>query len=94
MAWIHVRHRVEDYNKWKAVYDQTAEFKHRLGWKRYRLYQVAGDRQDILVMEEFTTLEQARTFLNSDDLKQALRVAGIVGQPEILLLEGLEEGRA
>jgi hypothetical protein len=27
MAWTHVSHRVEDYPKWKEVFDSTAEYK-------------------------------------------------------------------
>ncbi|HMA37431.1 MAG TPA: cyclase [Chloroflexia bacterium] len=92
MPWIHIRYRVTDYNTWKQVYDQTAALKRGQGWKRYRIFQVAGDRNDLLVMEEFASLEQARTFLQSDDLKNAIRQAGVLGTPEILLLEGLEEG--
>lgn len=94
MPWTYVRHRVADYNKWKEVYDQTAEFKRRYGWKRYQLFQVAGDRTDILVLEEFATVEQARAFLASDDLRMAMEHAGVIGPPEIRVLQGLESGMA
>jgi hypothetical protein len=65
----------------------------RYGWKRYRLFQVSGDRNDLLVMEEFDSVEQALTFLESKDLRDAMQVAGVVDPPETLLLVGLEEGR-
>ncbi|MDQ3705401.1 MAG: cyclase [Chloroflexota bacterium] len=93
MPWTHVRHRVEDYNTWKEVYDGLSELKMRYGWKRYRIFQVAGDRNDLLVMDEFESVEQARSFLESKDLKNALRLGGVVGAPETALLQGLEEGR-
>lgn len=93
MAWIHVRHRVGDYNHWKEVFDGLSELKMRYGWKRYRLFQVSGDRNDLLVMEEFDSVEQARAFLESKDLRDVMQVAGVVGAPEALLLQGLEEGR-
>ena len=93
MPWTHVRHRVEDYNTWKEVFDGLSELKMRYGWKRYRIFQVAGDRNDLLVMDEFESLEQARSFLESKDLKNALRLGGVVGAPEMSLLQGLEEGR-
>ena len=92
MAWTHVRYRVGDYNRWKEVFDGLSELKMRYGWKRYRLFQVAGDRNDLLVMEEFATVEQARSFLESKELREAMRVAGAVSTPEATLLLGLEEG--
>lgn len=93
MAWTHVRHRVGDYNRWKEVFDGLSELKLRYGCKRYRIFQVAGDRNDLLVMEEFDNAEQARSFLESKDLSNAMQVAGVVGTPEMSLLLGLEEGR-
>jgi hypothetical protein len=54
---------------------------------------VSGDRNDLLVMDEFDSVEQARSFLESKDLKNALRLGGVVGTPEASLLQGLEEGR-
>ncbi len=60
MAWIHVRHRVEDYPKWKEGFDSTADFKRSLGWKGYRLSAIDGDNTNVLVMEEFDTEEHAR----------------------------------
>lgn len=94
MPWIHVRHSVEDFNKWKEVYDTSAGFKNQFGWKRYRVYAVGGNRNDLLVMEEFNTLEDAQRFVQSKEFKNALDLAGVIGQPEILYLQGLEEGLA
>ena len=94
MPWIHVHHRVQDYNKWKQIYDKTAEYKRHEGWKRYRLYQVAGDRNDLIVMEQFNTLEQAQSYLQSDFLRQAMEQGGVIQPVEALLVDGLEEGMA
>jgi hypothetical protein len=94
MAWLQIRHRVQDYNQWKRVYDETAEYKRHQGWKRYRLFQVAGDRTSLLVMEQFETLEQARSYAESEYLREAFTVGGVLAPTEILLLEGVEEGTA
>ena len=92
MAWIHVRHRVEDYPKWKEGFDSTAEFKRSLGWKGYRLFAIEGDNTHVLVMEEFDTEEQAREFLSSDYLREAMGRAGVSDEPDIQVVEVLEEG--
>lgn len=92
MPWTHIRHRVQDYNRWKEVYDGLSELKMRYGWKRYRVFQVSGDRNDLLVMDEFDSLEQARDFLASKELRDSLHLAGVTGTPDMLLLQGLEEG--
>ena len=91
MAWIHVRHRVEDYPKWKEGFDSTADFKRSLGWKGYRIFAIEGDNTNVLVMEEFDTEEQAREFLSSDYLREAMGRAGVRGEPDIQVVEVLEE---
>ena len=92
MAWTHVRHRVEDYPKWKEVFDSTAEYKRSHGWKGYRIHAIEGDDNYLLVMEEFETDEQVREFIGSDYLREAMGRAGVSGQPDILVVELLEEG--
>ena len=91
MAWIHVRHRVEDYPKWKEGFDSTADFKRSLGWKGYRIFAIEGDNTNVLVIEEFDTEEQAREFLSSDYLREAMGRAGVIGEPDIQVVEVLEE---
>jgi hypothetical protein len=92
MAWTHVRHRVEDYPKWKEVFDSTAEYKRSHGWKGYRIHAIEGDRNHVLVMEEFDTDDQVREFLGSDYLREAMGRAGVSDEPDILVVELLEEG--
>ena len=92
MAWTHVRHRVEDYPKWKEVFDSTAEHKRSHGWKGYRLLAIEGDNNHVLVMEEFETEDQAREFLGSDYLKEVMSRGGVSDQPDIWVVEELEEG--
>ena len=53
-----------------------------------------GERTNLIVMEQFNTLEQARAFAKSDYLREAMEREGIVGAPEILIVDGLEEGPA
>src|SRR5215216_8061426 len=92
MTWTHVRHRVEDYPRWKEVFDSTAEYKRSHGWKGYRLHAIEGDQKHVLVMEEFETEDQAREFIGSDYLREAMGRAGVSDQPDILVVELLEEG--
>jgi hypothetical protein len=92
MAWTHVRHRVEDYPKCKGVFDSTAEHKRSHGWKGYRLLAIEGDNNHVLVMEEFETEDQAREFLGSDYLREAMGRAGVSDEPDIQVVELLEEG--
>ena len=92
MPWTHVRHRVEDYSKWKAVFDSMAEFRRSHGWKGYRIYAIEGDNNHLLVMEEFETEDQIREVLGADYVREAMGRAGVSDEPDIQVVELLEEG--
>jgi quinol monooxygenase YgiN len=92
MAWIHVRHSPADYEKWKPVFDETADYKRAHGWKRYLLFAVGGNRNDVMVMEEFDTREHAQEFIDSAYLHEAMARGGVRGTPEVLVVDELEEG--
>jgi quinol monooxygenase YgiN len=92
MAWTHIRHRVEDYSKWKEVFDSTAEYKRSHGSKGYRIHAIEGDNNHLLVMEEFETEDQIREVLGSDYVREAMGRAGVSDEPDIQVVELLEEG--
>ena len=80
--------------KWKEVFDSTAEYKRSHGWKGYRIHAIEGDNNHLLVMEEFETEDQVREFLGSEYLREAMGKAGVSDQPDIEVVELLEEGSA
>jgi antibiotic biosynthesis monooxygenase (ABM) superfamily enzyme len=87
MAWLQARHAVADFEKWKPAFAATAVPRR----KRFFVFAVEGNRNDLLVMEEFDTREDARAWVDSPDHREAMARAG-VSAPEFLFLEELEEG--
>ena len=87
MAWLQARHAVADFEKWKPSFASTAVPRR----KRFLVFAVEGNRNDLLVMEEFGTQEDARAWVDSADHREAMARAG-VSAPEFLFLEELEEG--
>jgi antibiotic biosynthesis monooxygenase (ABM) superfamily enzyme len=87
MAWLHARHAVADFEKWKPAFAATAVPRR----KRFLVFAVEGNRNDLLVMEEFDTLEHAHAWVDSADHREAMARSG-VSAPEFLFLEEVEEG--
>ena len=82
-AFLIVTHKVEDYDKWLPVFEGTAALKKKFGWKQSTVYSVDGDRNNVMVMEEFASLDKAKAFAGSPELKAAMGKAGVAGPPEI-----------
>lgn len=87
MAYILVHHKVEDYNKWKPVFDNNAGDREEHGSTGGKIFRNADDPNDIFVLLEIRSIENAKKFAQSDSLKEAMKNAGVVSVPEVHFLE-------
>jgi len=78
-----VRHKVENFDSWKKVYDEFSSIKKEGGVIGASVLQVPDDPNMVIVTHDFESLETANKFFNSDALKNALQNAGVIGKPEI-----------
>ena len=90
MPYILIHHKVQDYAKWKSVFDEHASTRKSGGSKGGWLFQSADNAEEIVIVFEWDTLENARAFTSSDDLRAAMEKAGVAGPPTIVFMEQLE----
>jgi hypothetical protein len=83
MTTMFVRHTVTDYKTWRKAYDDFAPFQKANGVMAQAVYQAADNPNDITVTHDFTTMEAARAFARHDELKKAMKDAGVTGTPTI-----------
>ena len=83
MATLFVRHTVADYATWRRIFDAFAPTQDALGVTDKAVYQSAENANDITVTHEFATLEAARAFASSHELKAAMHDAGVTSAPTI-----------
>ncbi len=83
MTTLFVRHQVDDFAKWKQVYDDFRPKQQQLGITAEAVYRAADNANDVTVMHEFATLEAAQQFMASDLLREAMQKAGVAGKPTI-----------
>ena len=87
MAHILVHHKVEDYGKWKPVFDKHGSFRTENGSKGGKVYRSATDPNDLFVLLEWDSVEGIQKFVQSDSLKVAMKEAGVVGMPDVHIIE-------
>jgi heme-degrading monooxygenase HmoA len=61
----------------------------KFGETGFRVFRSAADALEVTVHTDWPSLEQARAYATSPDLKQGMQNAGVVSQPEVALLEAL-----
>jgi len=87
MIHVVVRHKVADFSRWKEAFDEHLGLRKAGGEINHHLFLSVDDPRDITIVMDWDGLERARRFVASDDLKQAMQKAGVLGEPEIRFLE-------
>lgn len=89
MYVLAINHAVEDYDKWKTVYDSMppttaggAEF--------VRVNRKVGDGNMVTVVSGFDSLDTLNGFVGDPRLKDAMQQAGVIGEPRIEIYEEVE----
>jgi hypothetical protein len=83
MTTLFVRHKVRNFDKWKAAYDAFDAERKTMGVTGQGVYQADGNPNELTVYHEFSNLDKAKAFAGSDRLKEVMEGAGVVGSPDV-----------
>jgi heme-degrading monooxygenase HmoA len=92
MVYMFVRHGVQDYDAWKSVFDSVGDLRKRNGEKSYQILRQENGSKKLVALFEWDSLDNARKYATSPELKEAMQRAGVTGKPEILFLEEAARG--
>jgi hypothetical protein len=76
--YVLIIHEVDDYPKWKCVFDEAAQIRRDAGEIEYTLLSTAGDERQVVHFSRWVSLDDARTFFESPRLVQIRRQAGVL----------------
>jgi hypothetical protein len=93
MAHLLIQHTVRDYPAWKAAFDGFIETRRAGGEKSYQIFHPDDDPNNLLLLFEWDTLANARTFMANPALKAAMSEAGVVDAPRTYFLERYDQGK-
>jgi heme-degrading monooxygenase HmoA len=91
MVYLFIKHKVKDFDKWKTVFDKNASVRETGGSQGGRLFRNTENPNETIIILEWNSIENAKKFAGSEDLKKAMEKAGVDGKPEIYFLEEVEK---
>jgi hypothetical protein len=95
VALLIINHIVGDYETFKEVFLDDEERRRRTGSLGARVYRIAGDPNNIRVVLEFETVQQAREHAEGLELREAIKWAtGNVSMPNFEVLEHIMDTEA
>lgn len=87
MVHVIVRHKVADYAKWKQAFDSHLNRRLAGGETGTRVFHSVDDPHEVVVFSDWDNVDHARRFMSSDDLKKAMKDAGVLGVPDIVFVQ-------
>jgi hypothetical protein len=78
-----IRHEVADFTAWKAAFDSAFDWRRKNGERSCHIFRSAGSVNDLTLLFEWESLDKARAFVASEELKAKMASAGVKGAPHV-----------
>jgi quinol monooxygenase YgiN len=86
MAKLIVHQKVQEYSTFRKVYDEQATTITEAGCTGAQVFQSPNDPNEITIITDWPSVDAAKAFATSPSLKEAMKRAAAISQPEILFL--------
>ena len=86
MTYLLVRHKVDDFDAWKAVFDSHVQSQKDAGLGVERVLRNLDDPSEVVLLFEVFDLQKAREFVTSTDVPAAQADSGVLDQPDMYFL--------
>ncbi len=87
MPTMIVKHRVANFEQWKAVFDSMEGARREHGWTAHSVLRDATDPNMVVIVNRMKDIQRAKAYGSSDALRAAMGKAGVQGPPEIQFLD-------
>ncbi len=76
MVYVMAKLKIEDYDKWKPVFDERKSIRKEAGSKEGILYRNSANSNELVIFFDWEDMEKAEKFFKSESLKKALNKGG------------------
>ena len=93
MATMIVKHRVANFENWKKVFDEMSSVRAKHGWTEHLVLRDATDPNLVTIVNRMKSLDGAKTYGASPELRAGMQRAGVQGPPDVSFCEDAAEQR-
>jgi quinol monooxygenase YgiN len=85
--------QVRDFTEWKSAHDieNGAAMRKAAGMKSYQIFHSEDDPNKVVHLSQWDNMDDARKFLQSDELQKANQQSGVMNMSDIYYLEEVEK---
>jgi len=86
MVYTLFQQEVADFDTWRAVFNSMETVRRAAGARSELILRSADDPNAVTLLIGWDNIESARSWTNDSRLREALKAAGVKGQPRITYL--------
>jgi hypothetical protein len=90
-ARLMVRHKVKDWDVWKKSFDGHKQARMDAGLTDRLLGYTIGDNHNVTIVFAVSDMAKAKAFINSKDLKDRMKTAGVDGPPSFFFYKVVQK---
>jgi quinol monooxygenase YgiN len=90
MVYVIGELKLENYDKWKPVFNERSTIRKEAGSKEARLFRNSDDQNEVMILFEWDNKENAKKYMESATLQKTLQEAGIK-KLKVTYLEEIEK---
>ena len=83
MPTAFIRHRVQDYERWRQVYEEFTRANPSGVPVDPAVYRSIEDANELLVIHRFGSSAEVEPWLDDQGRRQAMMAAGVLGTPQV-----------
>jgi hypothetical protein len=87
MIRVFIRHKVQNYVKWRAAFDDFKKTRKAGGEKSFKIGHAAGQPNNLCLLCTWDSVTNAKAFFRSKELKAKMQQGGVREKPEIHIFE-------
>jgi len=84
-----VSHEVKNYSDWKKEFERDEPNRSKFGFKITGVYHSVEKPNQITIIGETPNAEAIKSFMANPELKAAMEKGGVIGMPEVRILQKL-----
>lgn len=89
MPYVLLRHKVRDYASWRAVFDGALGYRKAFGEISYQVFRDASEPLQVFGLFEWDSIDRAKKFFGSHDLRYRMKQAGVTDEPHFYYLDSV-----
>lgn len=93
MIHVLVRHKVKDHDAWMKVFNEFVATRKAGGEKSFLIAHPENDSNDLVLLFEWDSKQNADKFFSSSELQETMKNAGVLEQPKIEYLTESTRGK-